>query len=142
MALVRWPSDLPQRVLWEGYSEQPADGRRFTATSVGPPKTAGLSSRTPKQVPCALILDYAGKARLERFEEIDTRGCRLPFLIPAQSYDGLPFCDAAGARLIDHLGNVFTASRNWLVIFAQGATPQYARRAHDWRVTFTLLVLP
>jgi hypothetical protein len=142
VAIPVWPSALPQRVLRSGYSEQSQDGRLFTRTSAGPPKTRRRYSRVLQTVPAAIIIDYDGKARLERFVREEIVQGSLPFIFPDQSHDGVPFGDELVADLLDESGAVLIDTAKWLVMFAQNELPRYEPFGLAWKASFTLSVMP
>lgn len=142
MTIPVWPSSLPQRVLRDGYSEQSQDGRLFTRTTAGPPKTRRKYSRVLQTVAGAIVVDYDGKARLERFVREETVQGSLPFIFPDQSHDAVPLGDGLGAELLDETGAVLIDSAKWLVMFAQNELPRYEPFGLKWRASFTLTVMP
>jgi hypothetical protein len=137
-----WPSILPQRVLRDGYGEQSQDGRLFTRTSAGPPKTRRRYSRVLQTISAAIIVDYDGKSRLERFVVEETEDGSLPFIFPDQSHDAVAFGDELGAELTDESDTVLIDTATCLVMFAQNELPRYEPFGLSWKASFTLTVMP
>jgi hypothetical protein len=142
MTIPVWPSELPQRFQREGYSEQSQDGRLFTRTSAGPPKTRRKYSRVLQTVPASIVVGYDGKSRLERFVREETVQGSLPFIAPDQSHDAVALGDELGAELIDESGAVLIDTATWLVMFAENELPKYDPDGLKWRASFTRTGLP
>jgi hypothetical protein len=142
MAIPVWPSELPQRFLVDGYSEKLRDGRLLSKTSAGPGKARRRFSSAVLPVSASIRLDYASKARFERFWYEDTEGGVLPFSIPDQTHDGLPLLDEDGNVVLAGLtGQPILVTANWLAMFAQEA-PTLTPYGLEFRASFTLNVMP
>lgn len=141
MAIPVWPSELPQRFLVDGYSEKLRDGRILTKTSAGPGKARRRFSAAVLPVTATMRLDFAAKARLERFWYEDTGGGVLPFILPDQTHDGLPIPDAAGNPVVDGSGNPILVTAKWLAMFGQDGV-SIAPSGVQFTASFTLNIQP
>jgi hypothetical protein len=140
MAVPVWPSELPQRVLRDGYSEKMRDGRMFSRTS-GPGKVRRRFSSAVLPVSASIVVTYAQKARFERFWTEETAEGSLPFIMPDQTHDGLPLLDGGGLPVLDGGGLPVLITANWLARFAQ-ETPQITPWGLQFMASFQLDVLP
>lgn len=136
-----WPSELPQRVLRDGYSESLRDGRLFSRMSGGAPKVRRRFSSSTLPVSASIHVDYDQKSRLERFWNEETQGGSLPFIIPDQTHDGLALLDGSGNPILDGSGNPILISTNWLALFGEEA-PKVTPWGIQFTVAFNLVVLP
>lgn len=141
MTVPSWPTELPQRVLRDGYSEKLRDGRMFSRTQSGPGKVRRRYSSAVLPVAAAIIVTYAQKARLERFWTEETAYGSLPFIMPDQTHDGLPLLDGGGLPILDGGGLPILVTANWLARFAQEA-PQITPWGLQFMAAFQLEVLP
>jgi len=141
MAVPVWPSELPQRVLRDGYSEKLRDGRLFSRTQSGPGKVRRRYSSAVLPVSASTIVTYAQKSRLERFWIEETAYGSLPFIMPDQTHDGLPLLDGGGLPVLDGGGLPILVTANWLVRFAQ-EVPQFTPWGLQFTASFQLDVLP
>ncbi|MEZ0253573.1 MAG: hypothetical protein ACAH20_21885, partial [Methylobacteriaceae bacterium] len=89
MTIPVWPTDLPQRVLADSYSEGLGNGRLRTAMETGLPKMRRRFTLAARPVSAAFRVSADGKARIERFFNEETGGGTLPFLMPDQTHDAL-----------------------------------------------------
>jgi hypothetical protein len=142
MAVPVWPSELPQRVLVDGYSEKSRDGRMFSRTSSGPGKLRRRYSSAVLPVTATIIVSYGQKSRLERFVDEETFGGSLPFTMPDQTHDGLPLLSGGGLPLFGDDGLPILITANWLARFSEGGLPQYAPWGLQFMASFQLDVLP
>jgi hypothetical protein len=138
--MIRWPVDLPQRVLRAGYSEGLPDGRLRTKTDAGPGKVRLATGAAVRVVACQIKGDLDMKARVERFWREETRGGVLPFLIPHQTFDGAPLLTGSGAPLLTQGDVPILVAATWLVRF--GDASAFTRPAVRHAFPFTLEVLP
>ena len=141
MAVPVWPTELPQRVLRDGYSEKLRDGRMFSRAQSGPGKVRRRYSSAVLPVSASLIIDEAQKARFERFWTEETSGGVLPFTMPDQTHDGLQLLDGGGLPILDGGGLPILVTANWLARFAQEA-PQITPWGLQFTAVFQLDVLP
>jgi len=142
MSIPVWPTDLPRRVLRQGFSQGFADGRLSTKMEAGPTKSRRRFSSAVKPIQAALDVPLDGKMRLERFWDEDTAGGSLPFLMPDPMSDGLALLTLDGVPLLDQDGAPLLNTAMWLVKFGD-TPPSAANTAGIWyRVTFSLAVLP
>jgi hypothetical protein len=142
MAIPVWPAELPQRVLRDGYSEQLRDGRLFTKASAGPPKTRRRYSAAVLPVTASIVVDYAAKARLERFWTEETDWGALPFIMPDQTHDGVPILTSAGVPMLTSAGVPMLITAKWLAMFSEGAAPKFEPWGVQFKSSFSLTVLP
>ncbi|WP_026191329.1 hypothetical protein [Methylosinus sp. LW4] len=142
MTIPVWPASLPQRILRDGYSEPLPDGRLFTKPSAGPPKSRRRYSKAAVPITATIVVDYASKARLERFwvEELDWGS--LPFIMPDQTHDGVPIFTSAGVPLLTSAGVPILVTAYWLVMFQENSAPKFDPLGVQFRAAFTLLKLP
>lgn len=138
-----WPSDLPQRVLADNFSEGLADGRLRTSMETGPGKSRRRFSAAPKPVAAAFKVSPDEKARLERFWDEEIAGGALPFLIADQTRDGLILLAEPGVQLLDDLGRPLILTAWWLVL-ASDSPPAFTTRNRglSYTATFPLTVMP
>ena len=146
MSIAIWPQDLPQRVLADGYQEGVRDGRLVQAMDKGPPKMRRRTSAAVKPVQAAMVVDFNGRARFERFWNDDTAGGVLPFYVRDQALDSLALGvsadgEAAGPLLTAHGAPVLIAA-SWLCQFAEEPPSVTAMDGIWFRISFGLLVLP
>lgn len=142
MTVPFWPSDLPQRMLQEGYSEGSRDGRLFQAMEKGPPKVRRRTRLAIKPVQMTTIVDFDGKARLERFFEEETGGGSLPFFFPDQSADGFGISDDLGGALLTVDDEPLIIESWWLVMFAEEPPTYPPEGGLYFKPTFSLVILP
>lgn len=138
-----WPSDLPQRVLADTYSEGLPDGRLRTQMETGHAKSRRRFSSAAKPVTAAFKVSLDEKARLERFWEEDIAGGSLPFLIADQTMDGVALLADGGLQLLDDQGRPLINTAWWLVL-AGDAAPAFTTRNRgiSFTATFPISVLP
>ncbi len=137
-----WPSELPQRVLRDGYSEKLRDGRLFSRTQSAPGNVRRRYWSAVMPVSAAIIVDYARKARLERFWNEETGGGTLPFILPDQTHDGLALLDDDGVEIHDDDDAPILVTAYWLARFAENNGPQFTPWGLQFQASFQLDVLP
>lgn len=142
MTITVWPSELPQRVLRTGYSEQLRDGRQFTKASAGPPKSRRRYSSAVMPVPAAIVCSYGQKSRLERFWYEETAEGSLPFIMPDQTHDGVALLTDTGSPLLTDSGVPLLVTAYWLVMFAENSAPKFEPWGVHFQAAFTLSVMP
>jgi len=125
----------------DGYSEGLRDGRQFTKTSSGPPKSRRRYSSAAMPVQAAIVISYAQKSRLERFWNEDTAGGSLPFILPDQTHDGLAFMSGSG-EISTSGGVILIGFYKWLVMFADGESPKFTPFGVQFQASFSLSVMP
>lgn len=136
-----WPTELPRRVLQEGFNKGFGDGRLSTKMESGLPKTRRRFSAVGKPVQAAINLSTDQSARLERFYDEDTAGGALPFLMRDQLGSGLALL-ANGLALTDAAGRPLVTESWWLVMFGE-APPSVRPLSGDlYRAEFLLTILP
>lgn len=140
MTLAVWPSDLPQRVLAEGYSSGPRGNRLITKMQDQSIKARPIGGKL-RQVSCVIKVDHNQQARFDRFWEDDVK-LTLPFLFPAPQLDGEYLLDDTGERLLDDTGRPLIIEAWWLVQFGQQAPQYLAPTSRRYRIQFDLIVLP
>jgi hypothetical protein len=117
MAVIIWPTNLPQRLLREGYSETAADPRMISQMSTGPDKIRRRTSSAPMPVQGAMHLDTWQKARLERFWIEETSDGSLPFVFPAQTRDGEYLLTEDGDIVLTGDGDPIIVTALWYCTF-------------------------
>lgn len=142
MAIVVWPSELPQRFLVDGYSEKLRDGRILTKTSAGPGKARRRFSSAVIPVSATLHLTLTNKARFERFWTEETDDGTIPFLIDDQTRDLVPLVTSGGSILLDVYGNPVLVAAKWLAMFGQDGPTITPVGGVQYRASFTLNVMP
>jgi len=140
MAVPVWPSQLPQRVLRDGYSETLRDGVLRSKTDSGVGKVRRKYSSAAMPVSATISLYYAQKVILERFWEDDVKNGSLPFSMPDQTHDGQPLLDENGDPVLDEFDDPVLISASWLVLFA--APPVIVPRGPIFSASLQLSVLP
>lgn len=139
---VTWPTDLPQRVLADGYRRTGPDAVKSTKMDKGPPHTRLQTSSAPRPVDCALLLNFDRVPRFWRFYDEETVFGSKLFFIRDQILDGMPL-QSGGAPLVTGSGEPITISSRWLVMFTPGQPPQESDpRGLTMRISFSLLILP
>lgn len=141
MALIYWPGELPQHVLQDGYGQGMRDGRLFSKTDRGPPKSRRRSSANMMKVSAKLLADVATVARFDRFWDDETEEGSLPFVMPDQIFDGAPLLDSDGAPLLDDAGIPLLMTSYWFVKFDE-QSPQKTPWGALFYVSFSLLIYP
>jgi hypothetical protein len=87
MATLRWPLELPQRVLLDGYSEQAPNTALRSQTETGPAIARNRVSAGVRPITAAFdLLDWQVH-RLDRFYLEEVKGT-LPFRFPRPRMDG------------------------------------------------------
>lgn len=144
MSVPYWPSDLPQRVLREGYGEAAPDGRLFKKMDKGPSKVRRRFSSAITPVSATIVVTHDGLALFGRFWDEDLDGGALPFLIPAQRTDGRTITTSDGSALLDADGLPMLIEAWWLVRFGEAPPAKQAISddPSNFRVSFDLEVLP
>lgn len=138
-----WPSDLPQRVLADSFSEGLADGRLRTAMETGHAKSRRRFSSAPKPVAAGFKISLDEKARLERFWLEEIAGGSLPFLIPDQTRDGVALLADGGLQLLDDQGRPLINTAWWLVLAGESPPAFTTRnRGISYTATFPMMVMP
>ena len=137
-----WPTDLPQKLLSDGYSYGFADGRLKTAMDAGPPKMRRRFSSAVRPVAGQFYGSEDDMARLERFWAEDTAGGALPFLIPDQNRDALALLTSDGLQLQDDQGRPLINTAWWLVLFGDTPPQKQVVSGLIHKATFTLSVMP
>ncbi len=143
MSHPTWPSELPQWLRVEGYSNELPETRMTTPMEVGPGKLRRRSSLAAVPVTGRLVLRRGDLARLKRFwfEEID-QGIS-PFWFPDQDAMAVLLTDGQGRRLRNEDGRGLQVSAWWLVQFVVGGQPAWSARNRVLRqVDINLNVLP
>ncbi|MDR2186406.1 MAG: hypothetical protein LBO80_12185 [Treponema sp.] len=72
MAAIAWPDDLPVTLTIAGLRGQYKDPVIRTDMDMGPAKTRRRYTRPPKQYSGTIVVDEAGRQRLEYFYRITT----------------------------------------------------------------------
>ncbi|MFG1364652.1 hypothetical protein [Xanthobacter versatilis] len=142
MTVAFWPTDLPQRVLVDGYSEGVGDGRLRQAMDAGPPKMRRRSSAATRPVRARLWVDFDGMARLKRFWAEGVAGGSLPFLFPDQTVDGLALLTDDSSQLLTESGAPLIITSWWLVMFGQEGLAFDAQGPALLGASFGLDILP
>lgn len=141
MSVPVWPTELPQHVRVDAFGSGPRDGRLVTTVETGPPKVRrrGIGVRP---LSAAIDVQLDGYARFERFWLEETRGGVLPFWMPDVVLDGVGLATDAGDGLTDEAGHPLALTAWALVQFAQAAPAYAAVGGPNFRISFTLSVLP
>jgi hypothetical protein len=79
MAAISWPEDLPATLILAGLKAQFVDPVLRTDMDTGPRKTRLRYTRPPKNYTGSIIINEAGRQRLEYFYRITTRFGALRF---------------------------------------------------------------
>ena len=137
-----WPTDLPQRVLRDGYSEGMPDGRLRSAMEGGPPKVRRRFSSAARPVQAAIKVTTSGKGRLENFWLEETLGGSLPFHFPRPGIDGEFILTDGVVPLLGPDGLPIRSAAWWLVLFGEQPPVFTPVQGVYWRAAFTLSVLP
>ena len=140
MAVPVWPVELPQKVLHDGYSERPVDGRLRTQTDFGPGKVRRRYSSAARPVSCAILVPDTLVARFDRFWNEETSGGVMPFIMPDQIFNGAFLLDNFGNQITDQNGNPLLVSAFWLVRF--GDAPTTTCVGAWFNIAFQIMVLP
>jgi hypothetical protein len=139
MTIEVWPSDLPQRVLAEGYGSGPVGNRLMTPMQDGSIKQRPIGGNI-RQVGCLIKVDHNQQARFDRFWSEDVKRTK-PFLFPAPQLDGEYLADESGVVLQDETGRPLIIEAWWLVQFGQQAPAYSAPTSRRYRIQFDLIVL-
>ena len=142
MTVPVWPTDLPQRFLQDGYSEEVADGRLRQTMDKGPTKVRRRTSAAVRKVSCSMMVDYNGRARFTRFWDEEVAFGALPFWVPDQFLDGAELATADGDLLLTEADAPILISSWWLVMFGDGAAAFAPIEGGRWRISFDLEILP
>lgn len=140
MTLVSWPSELPQRVLRDGYGETSPGGLMRSSMQTGPQKTRPRTSRNARPVACMIRVGYPLAARFDRFWAEELNGGARPFVLPNQRADGLPLLTRNDSQITRADGAPILVSAHWLVQFADA--PRLQTAGVLFTISFTLDVLP
>ncbi len=142
MAVLVWPSDLPQFVAKDDLRIGRPDTRQMTPIELGDERVMRGQSRGRPKVTADLYLDFEQKLRFERWVDDDTGGGTEPFLFPAIALHNFPLLEG-GEILLDFDGSPILASSWWLVRFDPTAElPAVVAHGRDWRTTMQLKILP
>lgn len=114
-----WPSELPQCIPLDNYSEGSANNLLRSQTSTGPAKVRARSTAAVRPVAFTMILSRAQLAVLRSFVEVTLVRGSASFTFPAQTEEG-----------------------NWLVRFADDGLPQISRIGSKFAVAVKLEILP
>ena len=137
-----WPSQLPQRVLRDGFQmptrdkrivHQPADGRSLTH----------IGASRPILVPAEFRMTLPERELLNAFWIEGANEGNEPFTIPGQLTDGAGTLDESFDFMLDADGFSIPTTDIWLVKFAGNGNPTSRLpngRIH-YRVSFPLEVL-
>lgn len=143
MAVIVWPSELPQFVARENFRLARPDTRDITPTELGQPRVGRGSSRGRAKATADLFLDYPQSLRFDRFVDEDTGGGALPFLFPAVARHLFPLLGDDLLPLLDYDGSAILASWWWLVQFDTAADlPASVIYGNGWRASMQIEILP
>lgn len=140
MSLPWYPTTLPAP-LAENFREARGDGRTVGRTDAGPPIRRRRFSAVPKSVSFSTILYPHELSKFNRFYEEDTAEGTLPFLMPDPINNGALLLTAGGVPLLTAGGSPILITSTWLCVFGD-ELPVVTPSGLEWRVTFSLLVLP
>jgi hypothetical protein len=140
MAVLYWPSELPQFSLRDGYLYTFAGGRESVATD------SGFTISRPKgngfhRIDVVFAVERELVARFERFWLEETKGV-LPFNISNQLFDGQPLLDESGEPILDEQDQPLIVVAKWLVRFALDQEPRVEPFGVRFRITMQLEILP
>jgi hypothetical protein len=141
MTIPVWPSDLPQRVLANGFQSTVRGNRLTTAMDTGPGKQRKRGALV-RPVSCSIIVTADQRAQFDVFYEEDCAGGTIPFLIPDQQTDGLQANSDSGAIWETESGAPVILESWW---FCQFGATQPATTLMDgitYTIQFDLVVLP
>lgn len=140
--MERWPQDLPQRVLAEGYQESLGEGRLSTPMDVGPPKSRRRFSHVPDPVTASFRCTLDQKERLKRFWRDDLAGGSRLFILPDPSLNGVPLLTDEGEPLLDNEGTPLLIE-SWLIVMGEAA-PSFRpiQRGMRWVASLPLVIMP
>lgn len=141
MALPVWPSSFPRPML-SGFGTVLPDGRQSTSMQAGPPRVRRRYSSAATIRQATMILDVNARQRFWRFWGDDTTGGSLPFLVPDWTLDGRPLATASGEILTTTDGVPLLVSAWHLALFGTDQPPSEAPLGVQFRMTFTLSILP
>lgn len=142
MSFAVWPTDLPNRVRRPGFERPIADGRRLAPAEAGP-MLGSLATTAPEAaVPCSVDLTLRQVGRFERFWMVDIIKGSQPFWIRDQVWDGVRLVAHDGTPLTTHDGRPLIRRAWWLCAFGQPAPKFVPLGGPEWRVGFSLRVLP
>ena len=82
MANPVWPASLPQKVLVDGYSEEPQSQVIRTEMDAGPKKTRRRFTAATRSIPVSMNLDLTQLDTFETFFDSDLQGGSLVFDMP------------------------------------------------------------
>lgn len=125
MTIAKWPSDLPQCPIVDGFRSGPRGSRLATTLDSGPPK---IRRRGPKlrTISLAQVFSADQRARFDRFWE-DEIGCGTkPFLLRDPHLAGLRLCDDAGHPVTDQAGDVLTIE-SWILCAFSTDDPTWSK---------------
>ena len=141
MTLPVWPNlELP-RPLRAGYQEAPLDGRILSRTEAGYTRLRRRFTMMPRRLSLTFMMSRNERARFERFYEEELAAGALQFLMPDFADDGWPLADDEGAWLATDEGDVLVTEKIELCQFTE-QLPAYEVAGLEWRVSFTVEVLP
>jgi hypothetical protein len=140
VTLPSYPPELP-RPNRDGYRVARGDGRSIGRQDAGPPTRRRRFSSTVTTLSLSIDLSRSLKARFDRFYDEETAGGTLPFLMPDPATDGTELLTIGGVPLLTAGGVPLLIARTWLCVFGD-QLPVETPRGVEWRVSFTLLVLP
>lgn len=136
--MITWPpsSELPQRVLKDGFQFVLPDGRMASEMDRGPDKLRGDVAGSDNPVQCQIEINTAQLARWRRFWQEDLGGGNLWFLIRDQQFDGQII-----EGLADNDSEETTGTYYWLARPTR-QTPAESPMGGGWyRVAFQLQVM-
>lgn len=144
MAVVIWPSNLPQTVNRNNHRQQLGDGRLHSPTTEGVGKTRLLTSANNRPCYGEMPLDTLSlKLRFERFWDDDTAGGTLPFLFPAIGINRFPLLTMSGTPLVRRDGSPIRVRKWWLVMFSPNEpAPVCVPKGAGWLAPIAWEVLP
>lgn len=141
MSYPNWPVELVQFER-SGWQSQRQDARRRRQGDAGPPAWRRRFSSVARTVGLSLVTDRNGKAVFDRFyEETVDFGSKL-FWMPDPSTDGWPILTNRGIPLLTGAGVPLTMSARWLCSFGDEPPVETIIGDRDFRLAFSVFVMP
>ncbi|WP_424360255.1 hypothetical protein [Methylocystis parvus] len=140
MAVIRWPAQLPCSFLRDALSGAMPDSLLRAQMQTGPGKVRRRTATGVASLAGTLMLDFADRARLDRFYAEETLGGARVFSFPNPLAHNAPLLRADKTVITRADGTPLLVSSHLLVRFA--SAPQFASVGSSWRCSLALEVLP